>query len=93
MVGLHCSSLFEYFVPAHRGGEMEMKVSSPPSSPPRYQKPSSAAKSALCHISSNLKKHKFYGAMGFERNFNDLMSQYVRPCEYTAVQDPTLNNA
>lgn len=64
-----------------------MEVSAPPSSPPHYRKPLSAAKSALCHTPS-MNKHEFYGAMGFKRNF---ISQYVRPCEYTAVQDPTLN--
>lgn len=59
--------------------------------PPHYHKPLSAAKSALCHTSSYLNKHELYGAMGFNRNFNDFISKYVRPCEYPAVQDPTLN--
>lgn len=79
---------FDYFAPAHRGGEMEVSV--PAASPPHYKKPLSAAKSALCHTLSYLNKHEFYGAVGFKRNFNDLISQYVRPCAYTAMQDPTL---
>lgn len=31
--------------------------------------------------------------MRFKRNFNNFISQYVGPYEYTAVQDPTLKRA